>query len=257
MDLVAFVRGFGKAFQGTCLNNGLAELNDRIGNLDLKVAIEASQVVQNAVKVNLTRTHDNMLTTFFHFRGTDGIRLVNLPQAVNHLWQFGRLQRLDRHLDNGRCRKFQWLEDLNLFLIGGSGNGGGLLDSTLNATNQNPVSGWYMTDLHSVPALVNPQVRNLADAHVLIIIQRERLSQDLDTISAEKRSRHDATKDVKGVAVWTVVVLHSVDHEVPGVVQLLHVSGNGALHVARVKLLCLVLSVCLRTWDVVHDHVNK
>mmetsp|Transcript_101971 Transcript_101971/g.287842 ORF Transcript_101971/g.287842 Transcript_101971/m.287842 type:complete len:664 (+) Transcript_101971:115-2106(+) len=257
VELVFLIRRLGEAFQRAGLHDRLAEFHDRVCDLDLQVAIEASEVVQDAVQIDFPCSGDHMLAAFFDFRLRQRIRLVDLPQAVDHLRQFRRLERFDGDLNHCRRGEAQRLEDFDLFLVGRRGDRGRLLDRALDASDEHPIPSGHVAHLHSVTTFVNPEVLHLSNGHVLVVIEGESLAKDLDTVAPEQSARHHATEDVEGVAIRAVVVLHRVYHEVPCRVQRLHVGGHSAVLVTGIKPFRLCCGVFFRAGDVCDDHVHE
>mmetsp|Transcript_70459 Transcript_70459/g.111346 ORF Transcript_70459/g.111346 Transcript_70459/m.111346 type:complete len:361 (-) Transcript_70459:850-1932(-) len=213
--------------------------------------------MQDAVQVDFPRAKQDMLATFFHLGFGQAIGLVDLPQAIDHLGQLCRLQRLNGHLDNWRGREPKRSENLHLLFVGCCGDGGRLLDASLNSTDQNPIACRHMTDFHTIPALENPEVLNLLDCHVLIIIQGVGLTQDLHSITAEDGTTHHTPEDVEGIAVGAVVLLHNVQHQVACRIQILHILGHGTVLISGIQLLHLGFGTLLRSRDVPHHHVDE
>mmetsp|Transcript_33055 Transcript_33055/g.71949 ORF Transcript_33055/g.71949 Transcript_33055/m.71949 type:complete len:247 (+) Transcript_33055:1361-2101(+) len=114
-----------------------------------------------------------------------------------------------------------------------------------------------MAHFDPIASLVDPEVLNLSDGHVLIIVQGKGLPQDLDAVAPENGPRHNPPEDVEGIAIRPVVGLHDVYHEVAGVVHVLHVRRHGALLIAGVEALRLNRRVLLRTRNVRGHHVHK
>mmetsp|Transcript_94292 Transcript_94292/g.130983 ORF Transcript_94292/g.130983 Transcript_94292/m.130983 type:complete len:445 (-) Transcript_94292:1469-2803(-) len=223
VDLILLVRRLCKALQGTGFHHCLAKLYDGIRHFDLQITIKPSKVVKDAVQVNFASTQQHMLATLFHLGLREWVGLVDLPQAIHHLRQLRRLQWLDGDLDDRSRRKAQWSEDLDLFLVRGSGDGRRLLDARLNASYKYPISCWDVANFHTIPALEDPEILDLLDCHVLVVIQRVRLSQDLHTIATEDCAGKDTAKDIKGIAIGSVVLLHHMKHQISCGIQLLHV----------------------------------
>mmetsp|Transcript_68628 Transcript_68628/g.151085 ORF Transcript_68628/g.151085 Transcript_68628/m.151085 type:complete len:361 (-) Transcript_68628:920-2002(-) len=213
--------------------------------------------MQDAVQVDLPRAQQDVLATFFHLGLGQAIGLVDLPQAVNHLWQLRGLQRLNRHLDDWCGGEAKRSENLHLLFVGSRCDGGRLLDASLNSADQNPIACRHMTDFHTIPALENPQILDLLDGHVLVVVQGVGLTQDLHSITAEDCTTHHAPKDVEGIAVGAVVLLDNVQHQVACGIQILHILRHGAILISGIQLLHLSFGTLLRSWDVPHHHVDE
>mmetsp|Transcript_82865 Transcript_82865/g.235065 ORF Transcript_82865/g.235065 Transcript_82865/m.235065 type:complete len:886 (-) Transcript_82865:399-3056(-) len=257
VQLVLLVRRLGEALERARLHHGLAELDHGVRDLDLEVAVEPSEVVEDAVQVDLARARHDVLAALLDLRLREGVGLVDLAEAVDHLRQLRGLQRLYRDLDHGGRREPQGPKDVDVLAVRGGRYGGGLPDGALDAADQDPVPGGHVANFHPVAAFVDPQVLHFAYRHVFVVVHREGLAEDLDPVAPKEGARHHAAEDIEGVAVGPVVVLHCVHHQVPRVVQRLHVGRQRPLLVTRVYTLHLRCGVLLGAGDVLHDHVDE
>mmetsp|Transcript_103449 Transcript_103449/g.179562 ORF Transcript_103449/g.179562 Transcript_103449/m.179562 type:complete len:221 (-) Transcript_103449:1306-1968(-) len=198
-----------------------------------------------------------MLTALLHLGARQRVGLVDFPQSIDHLRELRWLQRLDSHLDHRRGWILQGSEDFHLLVIGCSRDCGGLLDGALNATNEDPISSRNMANFHPVPALVDPEILNLTDRHVLIIIQGECLAEDLYTITPEYSPGEHAAKNVEGITVRPMIVFHCLDHQVACVVQRLHICSYWTALVTRVQALDLCTRILFWIWNMLYHHVDE
>ena len=74
-----------------------------------------------------------MLPRLLHLGDGQGVALVDLAQALHHLGQLRRVQRLSSYLHDRLALKLKRLEDVDLVLIRLWNDGGRLGDSGINA----------------------------------------------------------------------------------------------------------------------------
>ena len=74
---VLFVWRIRVALQCTRLQNRLAELCDRIRNLDLDLGKQPPQIVQHAVQIQLSRADQHMFAALLDLGRSQGIRFVD------------------------------------------------------------------------------------------------------------------------------------------------------------------------------------
>ena len=170
----------GKAANGGCLNNCLADLDEWLAHFDLDLRIQAPQVIEHLVKVKLTCAHNDMLSRLLDLGLDHGVALVDFAKTLDHFRKLARIEWLTCDLNGGLRIEIEFPERLHVALVD-AGNSSSLRDACIDAFDRNPVAGICLVNLNfeATTGLQEPKFGSSGDCDIfLILIEGELLSQD-------------------------------------------------------------------------------
>uniref|UniRef100_A0A480F5T5 116 kDa U5 small nuclear ribonucleoprotein component n=1 Tax=Sus scrofa TaxID=9823 RepID=A0A480F5T5_PIG len=161
-DLVLLIGSFSKALEGGRFHYCLTKRDHGVSHLDVYLRVHLPQVVHHTIQVELPSTQNHVLARLFHLGGERRVALVDLAQAVQHLGQFGGVDRFHSDLDNRGGVELQGPENLSLLIASGLSYGRCLHNWLVNTFDQNPVASRNAVHFNVVPgAASNKQQWNL------------------------------------------------------------------------------------------------
>ena len=95
--------------------------------------------LHQGVQINFPSSQDGVLPRLLHFGDSQRVALVDFAQALDHLGQLGRVQRLCGNLHDRLALELQGSENVDLILIGLRNDGRCLGNGRIDALQQNPV----------------------------------------------------------------------------------------------------------------------
>mmetsp|Transcript_1943 Transcript_1943/g.4170 ORF Transcript_1943/g.4170 Transcript_1943/m.4170 type:complete len:441 (+) Transcript_1943:1187-2509(+) len=198
-----------------------------------------------------------MLARLLHLCGEQRVGLVELPQALEHLGQLRRVERLGGDLEHRDGVEGEGPEDAGLVRALGGGDGARLDERGLDALDERPAAGGHLAHLDAVARLVEPEPRDRALGRVLLVLERVGLAEDVDRLPHFEGAREHAAEGVEGLTVGRVVHLGHVDHEEPLGVAVEHALHEWLVERAGVCAVDLGLGAALGRGEVRHHGVDE
>ena len=142
------------------------------------------------------------------------VRIVYLPQAIQHLRELGRIDRLDGDFDHRLCIELQGSEYLQLgHYIIGLCYSGGLDNGLVDTLNKHPVSSGNVFNFDIIARVVDPQTPNVHNFGVFLIVEGILLSENENLLVRLNGTTEHTTKHIESGRVSIGVLFCGVDHQ--------------------------------------------
>ncbi|GKT92871.1 elongation factor 2 [Colletotrichum tofieldiae] len=224
VDTVVLVGRLGQSSDAGLANNGLAVLDDGVGDDEGNTGVVVLEIVQANLQVELTSTGNNVLTRLGGHGQDARVGLGETLETLNELGEILGVLDLDGALDNGGDGELHDLE-----VVGGVGGGEStrLEQELVNTNETDNVTGRHVVDGLDLATHHQDGTLDSLDEKVLLLAGGVVGALDADLDTRLDGTGEDTTESVEATLVRGGNHLGDVKHE--GTLGVAVTDGNGSL----------------------------
>jgi len=225
-----------------------------VGDLDFAVSVFLLEIVQANFDVELTATGNNVLAVFFSGGEDERVRLGELLETFNELWQVGGVLWLDGDSDDRGDGVFHDSDTVGVFVVG---DGTGLKEVLIDTEETDGVTARDIRDVLDGSAHhEDSSLDGLFEKIVLLAWDVVR-SHNSDLLAGVNGTTEDSTESEESTLIGGWHHLGDVHHKSTLRVTFSHGGSDFVVLRTFVEVGGSVFLGDLRGWEVEHHHFKK